>query len=256
MIEFVGLPGSGKSVLCASLADGLGVGGSWARRTSDLPSPSRVPLAPVGPSRLIVVAGLDERSRWSVQVRKLIDAARFVATEPRLTGRLLSIIARSGQRRPTEGLTKTINLLAELGRARAGAPRLVEQGVLQAVWSVGLRSSVETTPELMSLVDPWLPAVVIRVLADHDETAARLAGRSTGRSRLDRLDHGRPGRADLEQELVRGESLLDAILTRWQQTTSGGLLVTVDNDGEIPPRDLIAPHLETITTRLPHLEVV
>ena len=204
-MEFVGLPGAGKSYLCKALGQSL---------TSD-----RFVVDGVGrPSK-------DQGVRWLGFVVKIGEAAVFVLRHPRCSVRAAKVILKSRQCSGLDLLRKSVNLFAELRYLDAcGESAISEQGVLQAVWSIDFRAKRRSHPELLRAIKDWLPNSIVEVEADKAVICERLADRERGRSRLD----GKQGES-LMEELDEGSLLLGEILQSWRQLMPTGRRLTVSN---------------------------
>lgn len=213
-VELVGLPGAGKSRLARTLAQGLADRGV-AVTQPQLPFSVAVPA----PRRLL---------------RKSVACAAEAMLAPPLTARLIWSVLHSGQ----EGgawMARAIQLVVARHVARAAAPggvSLVDEGIVQALWSVGLRG--DPSPVLSALHDQHeLQADLLVVLRPSPELAlARLTARSSRHSRVQSL----PERSRLA-ELTRGAVLLDELVAWWTERPGGsGELVVLsrpeEEDGE------------------------
>lgn len=197
VLEVAGLPGSGKSRALASFAAGL----------SDRRVPVCEPQRAVGPA----VALLPRTGR------KLVRAARTAAARPGLSLRVGHRIVRSGQPTVRDVVARTLQW--QVGQdalacpSRAAAVSLVDEGLLQCLWSVGLRADVQPLLDLLDRRDGWrAPDLLVVVRTPVDVAAARLAGRRSRHSRTQQLPA-----AALLAELERGEELLDLLLAWWAE---------------------------------------
>lgn len=220
-LEFVGGPGSGKSALSAHLVSVLLAGDRH-------PGLRATALSDLLPS-------------WVVNARKSADAAAFSRAEPTVARRLAEIVSSSGQSSRRHAVTKTVNLLAELGRSAQPGPSVSEQGVLQAIGSIQAGADLPVTAELLDLCECWLPVLAVRVVVDRDEQIRRLARRSTGRSRSD-------GSAVSAEQLEQIETQLDELLLDWRATGPQRRLVTVENQRGATPSTVLAPLFHTAKT--------
>jgi hypothetical protein len=142
------------------------------------------------------------------------------------------------QRPRTEGLSRCVQwaITQRLLTSAAHSPgvHLFEEGLLQALWSVGLRGDVTST--LRSLEQRSgryaMPDLVVTVHASIDEIEDRLAARLSRHSRLqERLDP-----IARRRELARGAELVGSLAAWWEHRAPGpGRLIEVRND---PGRDL------------------
>jgi len=126
----------------------------------------------------------------------------------------------------------TMRLLTSAGLSPG--VHLFDEGLLQALWSVGLRGDV--TPTLRSLEQRSgryaLPDLVVTVHVSIDEIEDRLAARLSRHSRL----QGPPDPIARRRELARGAELVGSLVAWWEHVAPGpGRLIEIRND---PGRDL------------------
>jgi hypothetical protein len=217
VVELFGLPGSGKSYLAEELL----------RISADIGLPVNLPAACVGPA----VPSLPRRAR------KLGLAAGQMLQRPVPSFITMRSIVMF-QRPRTEGLSRCVQwaitqrLLTSAGLSPG--VHLFDEGLLQALWSVGLRGDV--TPTLRSLEQRSgryaKPDLVVTVHVSIDEIADRLAARLSRHSRLqERLDP-----IARRRELARGAELVGSLVAWWEHVAPGpGRLIEIRND---PGRDL------------------
>ena len=212
VVEFCGLPGSGKSAVASHTCRAMRSEGVDAY-VADLPVSAAAPR----PARVLRRGGL---------------ALRQVAGGPGDAARAARVVAAT---RPSrwDGAALLAQLLAvqELtARARRGdRVALLEEGIVQTLWSVGLRSSVDRQDRLVD----WLALttradVVVLVDAPTGTVLDRLAARRSRHSRTQRLAPDQRLR-----ELTLGRGLLDGLLEGLP-----GDVLTVRNDGSVPLADL------------------
>jgi len=194
-IEFIGLPGSGKSYLCTRMSETI-------QRM-----PSQAPFAVYPP--------VDSEARAKVLLRKLLRATLFVVRHPASAVRFLSLMSKSQQDSLPVGITKTLNLFSEIGRKEWSRGKIpaCEQGVLQAIWSIALEAKTPDIGGLVRAASPYLPRLVVHVEADRSELLRRLEDRTSGGSRLDRMP-----RRDREEALHDGETLFAEIVADWMRS--------------------------------------
>jgi hypothetical protein len=115
---------------------------------------------------------------------------------------------------------------------RAGV-HVFGEGVLQALWSIGLRGDPDALLELLDAgAAPWIrPRVLVVVNAPTDVADARLGARRSSHSRTQAL-----GAAARTAELRRGRELLECLVEWWRASSREGEIVEVDN-GDDEPRD-------------------
>jgi hypothetical protein len=209
VVEFLGLPGAGKSSLSHLVAAQLAEHGVTVAQPS-----------------YELAHGPQPRLR---RLRKMLHVARELVTHPFATARAARIV---GATRQPDAATRTrllFNWLLVVALARGARTRpgvhLLDQGVLQAVWSIALEDRSETALQL--LADPALalalPDVAVVVAARLDVVHDRLCSRSAHDSRVER----RRGGLVL---LGRGEQLVQRV----RETAAGRTLVLeVRNEGDL-----------------------
>jgi hypothetical protein len=217
VVELFGLPGSGKSSLATELL----------RISADTGLQMNLPVACVGPA----VPSLPRRAR------KLRLAAGQMLQKP-----VPSFIAMRTivlfQRPRTEGLGRCMQwaITQRLLTSAGGSPgvHLLDEGLLQALWSVGLRGDVTPTLRLLEQRSGRyaIPDLVVTVHVSIDEIEDRLTARPSRHSRLQE----RRDPIDRRRELVRGAELVGSLVAWWERIAPGpGRLIEIRND---PGRDL------------------
>jgi hypothetical protein len=216
LIEFCGLPGAGKSHLADALVAGLRREGIPARDGDASIAPG------VAPVRRIP--------------RKLLAAGREVLDDPAAAARVGLAIARA-ERDAVDVVTRSLQWFVTqriLDRAagRAGV-HVFEEGVLQALWSIGLRGDPDGLLEVLEAgAAPWIrPRVLVVVNAPIDVADARLGARRSSHSRTQVL-----GAGARTAELRRGRELLECLVEWWRASSGEGEIVQIDN-GDDEPRD-------------------
>jgi hypothetical protein len=216
-IEFLGLPGVGKSELSLRVA----------RRLAALDAATQQPshaldheLAPV----------------WR-RTFKAIHVLRELACHPVASLQAARIIAATRQRRFLTHCLLTFNWLLVAGLARRAHRRpgvhVFDQGMLQAVWSVALEGDAETAMKLLrhGANHGFMPEVAVVVDADTTTVRHRLVERDSGASRIERdLAHAN----DL---LERGGDIVRQIRDRLQGG-AGPYLIVLHNEAEVDPERL------------------
>ena len=194
IVEFIGLPGVGKSYLCSNLKKILGQDDNA--------------------DEYYVSRPVDSVPKWKAFPEKLLFAALFSVSSPRRATQIVQITRKGMLGNSRSVIPKIVNLLFELYRNQINKERFYigEQGVLQAVWSLTLRINPRLLDELIELVDPWLPDVVIFVKADDQVHIRRLYERSNGRSYYDKMEPN-----ELTKEISSGRDLLYKIVEIWRQ---------------------------------------
>ena len=197
VIELFGLPGVGKSRLVAELL----------RASAGLELHLDRPVARIDPA-----------SPTAVRVgRKLGLAAAECALHPVRSGAAARAIVGSQRAGLAAGMPRWIHWLIVQrlmsSALRSQGSHLFDEGVLQALWSIGLRGDV--TPALDQLGEApgrWaLPDLVVFVQAPLEVIRRRLSERSSRHSRLQA--RGDPRRR--RRELARGRDLAERIRGWW-----------------------------------------
>lgn len=170
LVEFFGVPGSGKSTMSRIVADAL-------RHKRCVVSEATYDVE-------------HQHSRTGSQLLKLGHIAAYAASHPR---HALSDAARIAATRQAtvRDLAKSIfnwtfiSSLAARERSRQDV-LLLDQGVAQALWSVGFAARGHTWLELIEAQAPALrPDLVIHVRADLQAVGNRLMRRERHASRMD-----------------------------------------------------------------------
>lgn len=196
IVELCGLPGAGKTFLASALGnvqDGLPLARPTRGIAPDVPAERRL-------------------------ARKLGLVAVETIRRPALEARIARRIGRSGQPGTVEAVSRWVQWASTqslMGRARRTPQvHLFDEGVVQALWSLGLRGDPSATlGTLGGSVGRWsYPDVVIVLDPPVELLARRLRDRRSAHSRLQRL----PDDAELHAELVRGRALLERLITWWR----------------------------------------
>ena len=207
VVELAGIPGSGKSRLARTLAQQLAERG-----------------VPVTQPQVRMSAAVPTVQRLT---RKALACGTTVAVAPRQTALLAQATLASRQPSLGDAAGRLVQLLVALEVAERSAHRpgvnLVDEGLVQALWSSGLRGDVSG---VLARLEAWRggPAadllVVLRVPLD--VALARLTTRTSQHSRTQSLE----GTARLA-ELERGVRLLDELVDWWAARSPGGRGVCV-----------------------------
>ncbi len=202
-MELVGIPGAGKSHLARHLADGLTARGVAAVE----------PQASLGPS---VPAGRR-------LARKAVASGSATFAAPVTTARVVRSVVGSGQ--PTAaGLARRIVqwLVAQDATAKAArrdGVSIVDEGLIQALWSIGLRGDVEPVLAVLDRSRRWCsPDLLVVVTVPPELALSRLATRRSQHSRTQLL-------AAVDERLVelqRGARLLDRLADWWAGSSAPG----------------------------------
>jgi hypothetical protein len=214
VVELCGLPGVGKTWVADRLVAALGEVGIVARRDD----------RGVGPD---VGAGV-----------RLVRKARLIVStavvQPATSARAVLRIA-AGQHGGRDAVARPVQWLVNQGvlaRARRGTGvHLLEEGLVQALWSVGLRGGVERLLGVLETSVAWEePDLVLVVEAPLDDVRGRIVARSSVHSRTQRLPE-----AGLLRELQRGDELLRDLLEWWQRRRGSDALLRLCNPAEGQP---------------------
>ncbi len=208
VVELCGLPGTGKTTLAGLVNAELTERGR------------RCEIADVAMSAAT--------SRSQRLVHKATAVTARAARHPVLTASSARWIAASRQEEARDAVAGLAQWLAvqqavSLARRDQGI-HLFEEGVVQTLWTIGLRARRDVVRRLVdSHPIEARPDLLVVVDAPVDVVRERLAGRSSRHSRTQQLD----GRAQAA-ELQRGQELLD-MLTTWASVETQ----VVKNDGRV-----------------------
>lgn len=192
IIEFFGMPGAGKSVLAEQL--------TWVM--SEQGEPARLITRAVAPT-----VGVPLR-----YMRKGLMAASQGMRQPFAAVRVLLALSRSGQGGRSQVLRRWLELMVTQTIMRRSKPQemaILDQGLLQAIWSIGIHGSYQGPIETLAATSSaWqLPDLIVVVQVPPAQIASRLDARTSRHSRLQHLDP-----ADQKRQQERGRLLIDAIL--------------------------------------------
>ena len=177
VVEFLGMPGAGKSAVSRRVAEHLAGRGLPVREPVRMVSDR----SRLGPS----LSGIAAKS---------LRVAGELLTHPRYALRSLRAIRATGQ--PSVGMLTRLafnwlmqSALLRLSRG-SGAVQLFDEGIYQALWSLGLEGRPGSVPRLGRGFRTVLalPDVVVIVEAGDEGIAQRLGARAERQSRADRWD--------------------------------------------------------------------
>ena len=213
-VELFGLPASGKTSLARAVSLAAGRQGERVR-VADAP----------------VSAAADVGVRLA---RKATAAGAELLRHPRGSAHLLAAVARSGQDDTRDAVALSVQWLVVQRlldrRAVPGELRLLEEGVLQTLWSIGLRGDVAPVLAALGAGVRW-PDVVVVVEAPLPQLQERLLRRESRHSRVQHLPPEHQA-----AELGRGLDLAGQLLAWWQGPAGPRTpLLRVGTGDEVPP---------------------
>lgn len=173
VVEFIGLPGVGKTTLALEVAK---------RLDRTLPVQS-------------AYSRLGGRSWAARRLRNSRDIGGLGLRRPRYVLRTARAIRASGQRSLYDGLKVANNWLSvsalTLRSARTPHVTLFDQGMFQALWSVGYSAEGAGRLEQLTYLGTLLPKpdLLVLVSAELATVVRRLQARGGRESRLDRVSH-------------------------------------------------------------------
>jgi thymidylate kinase len=210
VVELCGLPGAGKSTLADALISELGSRGHAVRSGASTIAPT-------------VRA-----------TRRILVKASFVLAEtvahPKFSAACIAAIARTRQPTFADLLRCSVQWIVtqRLLRAARRGPgvHVVDEGVLQVLWSIGLRGNPESVLHTVASSQVRAgPDLVIVVTAPLEVVGERLASRGSRHARTQSLDP-----VGQRTELEYGEWLLDRLVEWWPTNNTAGSLARVRDD--------------------------
>jgi thymidylate kinase len=213
VIELCGLPGAGKSTLADALISELGSRGHAVRS-----GPSAIAPTVRATRRILVKASF---------------ALAETLTHPKSSAACIAAIARTRQPTFADLLRCSVQWIVTQRLLRAGRREpgvcVVDEGVLQVLWSIGLRGNPESVLHTLASSQVWAgPDLVIVVAAPLEVVGERLASRGSRHARTQFLDP-----VGQRTELEYGERLLDRLVEWWRtnNNTAGSLARVRDDMG-------------------------
>jgi hypothetical protein len=230
IVEFCGLPGVGKSYLAARVLGTLLDRGVVARMAD----------GDVGPD-VARPRRISRKLRWVLgqEVAKPIASTRALACIGSGQRDLSSAVSRSVQWFVMQGLLDAAR--------RTPGVHVFQEGIVQALWSIGLRGNVS---KLLRLLDeggvPSVgPDLIVAVDAPAEEIRKRLQTRRSRHSRTQSLQS-----EELEAELRRGADLVDELLAWWEGNGERGRVVRLANRfDELPDVGQVVRFIESLQRR-------
>jgi hypothetical protein len=212
VVEFVGLPGVGKSHATRLVAAGLAAAGT--------------------PTRSSALRINHEHGRSRRVLSKSSICALEALSHPRRAARVGRTLIGSDQQSRVDVLRLLYNWLFLVGLLRRARTQpvveLLDEGIYQLQWSIGFAGGERVLADLSStfLDGPPMPDVVVVVEAPLEVIQTRLASRRSRAGRLDRMDE-----AERQAALVRGADLLNELLSGLGGEGYGPLLRRIRNGG-------------------------
>jgi hypothetical protein len=198
VVEFVGLPGVGKSQATRLVAARLAAMGT--------------------PARSSALRVNHELGPWRRVLYKSGVSAAEVLGRPGYASRVGRALMRTGQRSRVDVVRLSYNWLFLVGLLRRARTRpvveLLDEGIFQLLWSIGFAGRERVIRDCSSTLlegrvsEVPMPDVLVVVEAPLELIEARLASRGSRDGRLDRADASQRHAA-----LVRGADLLAEVLS-------------------------------------------
>ena len=223
-VEFAGIPGAGKSRLVEGFAAGLAARGV----------PVRQPQALLGPAT-------PAARRLA---RKALASSAAALGGPGTSVRAVRAIARSGQPAAGDVAGRVVQwLVAQRVTADArhrGAVSLVDEGVLQCLWSIGLRGDVETVLAALTARRFHRPDLIVVVRVPPEVALERLTARPSQHSRTQLLPE-----SERLTELSRGHRVLDRLVEWFSSAAAVPVFDVAGDDDDARERDAVLDRLAT-----------
>ncbi|WP_394739971.1 AAA family ATPase [Natronococcus roseus] len=227
-VEFFGVPGAGKSTIARRLAERLTATGR-----------------PVSEPTYELAHEVSSARRY---LAKSGYAATGTLRRPRRALAAARAIAESGQPSPRALVKTAFNWLYVTGVLESRTPgelQVLDQGLAQAAWSVGLGAERDRTAPLCELAVDALsrsgPALVVIVDVAPETIRERLASRADGDTRVSPTGDGHGVSEAFERTERIERSLADAVAGRPSVD-----LLRVDNESRADLEDAVATVLERL----------
>lgn len=229
-VEFFGVPGAGKSTIARRLAERLAATGRpVAEPTYELAHEVS------SPRRYLAKSGY---------------AADGTVRRPRRALEAARAIAETGQPSPRALVKTTFNWLYVTGVLESRTPgelQVLDQGLVQAAWSVGLGAERDRTAPLCELAVDALSrggtALVVIVDVAPETVRDRLSSRADGDTRVSPTGDGHTVSEAFERK-ERVERALAAVVADSPSVD----LLRVDNESRADLEDAVATVLERVET--------
>jgi hypothetical protein len=176
--------------------------------------------------------------------RKVLASTAAAAHDPGTSARAVRAIARSRQPGAGDVAGRVVQwLVAQRVTARARrreAVSLVDEGLIQCLWSIGLRGDLEPVLTALASRPVRRPDLVVVVRVDPQVALARLTARASRHSRTQLLP-------ETEQltELTRGDLVLERLVEWCSAEVSIPVIDLAGNDGAAADRERILDRLAT-----------
>ena len=236
-IEFFGLPGSGKSTIARETHAALSrIHPEIIFAPTLLSDTARAPVRVAAKLRLI----LSEIARN----REIRDLARktFATRQPRLRDRLRAVFT----------VVTVASLYSNLRRRHVGA--VLDQGLLQAIWSIQLRLPITANNALvrdMIKSAAFAKRIYVSVEVPADVCAERLDARVSKHSRMQTTSAGRDLHAWEKAELLRRTILSDFLATcRKQGIPQHVIVIDGSADPKVSAGQIVAAYLQIRTAQV------
>ncbi len=192
IVEFIGSPASGKSTISNYLHSDL--------KKDHLVFQPSYEIARAAPLKRII--------------KKSVFILYFVLMHPIQSFTVVKVVVKSSQENILSFLRVTGNILFVCGlitkyrsRAYNDALVLLDQGLIQALWSIQLSAKKKCIHSLFSIPHYILPDSIVVVSAPNEELLQRLKERTLHDSRLDKLAD-----SQLHEQLNRSKTIINELL--------------------------------------------
>jgi hypothetical protein len=219
IVEFVGLPGVGKSTLSHRVAEEL------RKDFANVEEPSFI--------------ASHRHGRISQALKTYGLALKTIIMHPAFSLNSIQTIWNSEQRSFSEAKNMIINWLYVSASSRRASNisglHVLDQGSIQAIWSVAMRAGSQNWISLMDLLimNYNCRVIVVWVSAQIPTVVRRMKNRERKQSRFDRLSND-----EVLSTMKRGGELLNLIITEFdqraiQENTFSQVLIDNDKDDSI-----------------------